>query len=204
MIDKDQIYKITGSQITKIDTKLVTHAVTDLLIGIGENLERDDLQKTPFRTVQMLEEVLSGYYTDPMAIVEGAAIPDDGDQLVIVRDIVFYSMCEHHLLPFMGKVQIAYLPGGNIIGLSRFPKIVDLFAHRLQLQERLTKQIADFIDLLIKPKGVAVFIDGFHLCASMRGVKQQDLRLHTAATIGCFKDDPNLRQQVFQSIYRQV
>ncbi len=202
MIDIEQVYRLTGSSNYHMDKEGITSAIRTILQGIGENLERDDLDKTPERTALMLEEVLSGYFTDPMSIVEGASIPDDGDQMIIARDITFYSMCEHHLLPFMGKVHVAFQPDGHIIGLSRIPKIVDLFAHRLTLQERLTTQIAEFINLLIQPKGVAVFIEGFHLCASMRGVKQQDLRLNTSCMLGFYKGDPLARMEVAQMIAR--
>ena len=200
MIDKKQVYQLTGSSLRQLDKEVIKSAIHTILHGIGENLERDDLNKTPERTAQMLEEVLSGYYTDPMSIVEGASNPDDGEQTVIARDITFYSMCEHHMLPFMGKVHVVFRSDGHIIGLSRIPKIVDLFAHRLTLQERLTMQIAEFINLLIQPKGVAVFIEGFHLCASMRGVKQQDLRLNTSFMLGIYKDDPLARMEVTQII----
>jgi GTP cyclohydrolase I len=154
------------------------------------------------RVARMFAELLAGYSTDPVALVNGAVFEVSYDEMVIVRDIEFYSMCEHHLLPFMGRVHVAYIPSGKVIGLSKIPRIVDMYARRLQVQERMTRQIADFIMDALKPQGVAVVVEGLHLCTMMRGVKKHDARMTTSAMHGAFRANLATRQEFLDNISR--
>src|SRR5450759_1570287 len=176
-------------QDTPIDEEAIRTSVTNLLMAVGENPEREGLQKTPDRVARMYGELLSGYREDPVTLVNDALFEVAYDEMVIVRDIEFYSLCEHHMLPFIGRAHVAYVPNGRVIGLSKIPRIVDMFARRLQVQERLTRQIADFLNELLNPNGVAVVMEALHLCSMMRGVKKHDARMTTSATIGNFRND---------------
>jgi GTP cyclohydrolase I len=187
---------------TEIDKDTIQKATRDVLAAIGENPEREGLLRTPERVSKMYDELLSGYRTDPLSLVNDALFEVDYDEMVIVRDIEFYSMCEHHMLPFIGRAHVAYIPKGRVIGLSKIPRIVDMFARRLQVQERLTRQIADFINELLNPKGVAVVMEALHLCSMMRGVKKHDARMTTSATIGNFRDDMSTRMEFLDNISR--
>ncbi len=150
----------------------------------------------------MYAELLEGYHQDPIGLVNGAVFEVDYPTLVVVRDIEFFSLCEHHLLPFLGRIHVAYLPDMKVIGLSKIPRIVDMFSHRLQVQERMTGQIAEYIDELLKPKGVAVVAEGLHLCATMRGVKKHEARMNTSSMTGVFQLDADLRKEFFENIAR--
>ncbi|MCU0486888.1 MAG: GTP cyclohydrolase I FolE, partial [Anaerolineales bacterium] len=163
-----------------IDLIAVRQATELLLKAVGEDPERDGLQRTPERVARMYAEILSGYREDPVTLVNDAIFEENYDAMIVVRDIEFFSLCEHHLLPFMGRAHVAYLPKGHVLGLSKIPRIVDMFARRLQVQERMTRQIAEFIDEILHPMGVAVVIEGLHLCATMRGVKKRDARMTTS------------------------
>ena len=185
-----------------VDISSTEEALSLLLRAIGERPEREGLKNTPKRVARMYTELLSGYHADPQKIVNGALFNITYDEMVIVRDIEFYSLCEHHLLPFIGRAHIAYMPAGKIIGLSKIPRIVDVFAHRLQVQERLTRQIADLLQKLLEPNGVAVVIEGMHLCTMMRGVKKHDARLTTSAMQGAFRTNPATRQEFLDNISR--
>lgn len=167
----------------------IADAVRTILIHIGEDPQRQGLLKTPERVARAYDELLSGYFVDPIALVNGALFDTDYHDIVLVKDIDFYSLCEHHMLPFFGKVHVAYIPDGQVLGLSKMPRIVDLYARRLQLQERLTHEIADFIRDLLKPRGVAVLVTGQHMCAMMRGVNQSESKMMTQALYGEFQDD---------------
>jgi GTP cyclohydrolase I len=160
------------------------------------------LHDTPERVARMFSELLQGYWIDPGALVNGALFDETYDEMVMVRDIEFYSMCEHHLLPFIGRAHVAYFPRGKVIGLSKIPRIVDMFARRLQVQERMTREIAEFIDNLLNPYGVAVVVEGLHLCATMRGVKKHDARMTTSAMYGAFRKNPATRQEFLENISR--
>jgi GTP cyclohydrolase I len=173
-----------------------------MLSAFGENPMRKGLLRTPERVARMYTELLSGYMVDPNKIVNDALFEVTYDEMVIVRDIEFYSMCEHHLLPFMGRAHVAYLPSGRVIGLSKIPRIVDVFAHRLQVQERMTRQIADFINEALMPKGVAVVVEALHLCTMMRGVKKQNARMTTSAVHGAFRRNLATRQEFLDNISR--
>jgi GTP cyclohydrolase IA len=177
-------------------------AVQQLLLALGEQPEREGLLNTPKRVARMYSELLSGYHADPGKIVNGALFDIQYDQMVIICDIEFYSLCEHHLLPFMGRAHIAYMPAGRIIGLSKIPRIVDVFARRLQVQERMTRQIADLLQQLLEPHGVAVVLEGMHLCTMMRGVKKHDARMTTSALLGTFRTNPASRQEFLDNISR--
>jgi GTP cyclohydrolase I len=205
MVDNkhEAIYQMTGSLTgSDIDQKSVEKAVHQMLVAFGEDTDREGLQRTPERIAQMYSELLSGYRTDPIELVNGAMFEVHYDEMVVVRDIEFYSLCEHHILPFMGRAHVAYLPKGRVIGLSKIPRIVDLFAHRLQLQERMTRQIAEFLDELLDPYGVAVVLEALHLCAMMRGVKKHEARMTTSAMLGFFRTNMNTRQEFLDNISR--
>jgi GTP cyclohydrolase I len=152
----------------------------------------------------MYEELLSGYRTDPVALVNDAIFEVTYDEMVIVRDIEFYSMCEHHMLPFLGRAHVAYMPHNCVIGLSKIPRIVDMFGHRLQVQERMTRQIADFINELLHPSGVAVVVEALHLCSMMRGVKKHDARMTTSAMLGAFRNNMGTRMEFLDNISRSA
>ncbi len=173
----------------------IAEHVRSLLKLLGEDPEREGLQATPHRVARMFAELTSGYRVNPDRLLNNALFTSDYDGMVLVRAMEFYSLCEHHLLPFFGTVHVAYVPDGKIIGLSKIPRIVDMFARRLQVQERLTEQIADFLERVLQPKGVAVAIDAAHLCAIMRGVRKEQARMVTQVVRGVFREDPHLRQE---------
>ncbi len=187
----------------RIDLSAAERAVLDLLVAIGEDPEREGLRRTPLRVARMYTELLSGYSIDPEAMVNQALFNiGDYDQMVIVRDIEFYSLCEHHMLPFVGRVHVAYMPAGKVLGLSKIPRVVDMFARRLQVQERMTRQIADFLTNLLEPSGVAVVAEALHMCSMMRGVKKHDARMTTSAMQGCFRTNIGTRQEFLANISR--
>jgi GTP cyclohydrolase I len=203
IIDQETIYKITETEsAAEIDLDGVEQAIKGLLSAVGEDPNREGLLKTPERVARMYLELLSGYREDPIALVNDAVFDVSYDEMVLVRDIEFYSLCEHHLLPFIGRAHVAYLPNGRIIGLSKIPRVVDLFAHRLQVQERMTRQIAEFIDKLLHPMGVAVVVEGLHLCATMRGVKKHSARMTTSSMFGQFRKSIATRQEFLDNISR--
>jgi GTP cyclohydrolase I len=175
---------------TGIDT-----AVRDILFAIGENPDRQGLVKTPERVARMYEELTAGYNTDPEKLINGALFDVDYNEMVLVKDIEFYSLCEHHMLPFFGKANIAYIPDGKVIGLSKIPRIVEMYARRLQVQERMTSQIANFLNDVLNPRGVAVVVEGSHMCSMMRGVKKSQASMTTSTMLGAFKDDPVIRSE---------
>jgi GTP cyclohydrolase I len=177
-------------------------AMLHFLRALGENPEREGLKNTPRRVARMYAELLSGYRMDPREVVNGALFNITYDEMVIVRDIEFYSLCEHHMLPFLGRAHVAYMPAGKVIGLSKIPRIVDIYARRLQVQERMTRQIADLIHELLEPTGVAVVVEGLHLCMMMRGVKKHDARMTTSAMHGAFRTNPATRQEFLDNIGR--
>jgi GTP cyclohydrolase I len=187
---------------SKIDMNGIQSAVKKILQAVGENPDRDGLKRTPERIARMYAELLSGYQIDPITVVNEALFEVKYDEMVLVRDIEFYSLCEHHLLPFMGRVHVAYIPDGKVLGLSKIPRIVDLYARRLQVQERMTRQIADFIRDLLHPQGVAVVVEALHLCMSMRGVQKHNARLTTSAMHGAFRANLATRQEFLENISR--
>ena len=186
----------------KIDAAEIQAAVKRILQAVGENPDRDGLKHTPERVARMYGELLSGYHSDPIAIVNDAIFEVKYDEMVIVRVIEFFSLCEHHLLPFMGRVHVAYIPRGRVLGLSKIHRIVDLFARRLQVQERMTRQIADLIRDLLEPQGVAVVVEALHLCMMMRGVQKHNARMTTSAMHGAFRSNLATRQEFLENIGR--
>jgi GTP cyclohydrolase I len=191
-----------GSVGGKVDAAKIQEAVTRILQAVGENPDRDGLKRTPERIARMYAELLSGYNADPVAIVNDAIFEVKYDEMVIVRDVEFYSLCEHHILPFMGRVHVAYIPNGKVLGLSKIPRIVDMFARRLQVQERMTRQIADLIRDLLHPQGVAVVVEALHLCMMMRGVQKHNARMTTSAMHGAFRANLATRQEFLENIGR--
>ena len=171
-----------------------------LLVLLGEDPERGGLRGTPQRMARMYGELLAGYETDIETLVNGALFDVDYSEMVVVKDIEYYSLCEHHLLPFFGKAHVAYIPRDRVIGLSKIPRIVEMYARRLQVQERMTQQIATQLDDVLHPQGVAVVMEGTHLCAAMRGVEQRSARMRTSAMLGCFQKNAALRAEFLQQI----
>jgi len=190
------------SPVRDIDASAIEAATLTLLRAIGENPEREGLKNTPQRVARMYPELLAGYHIDPQKLINDAIFNVSYDEMVIVRDIEFYSLCEHHLLPFIGRAHVAYIPNGKVIGLSKIPRIVDMYARRLQVQERMTRQIADFINNLLQPHGVAVVVEGLHLCTMMRGVRKHDTRMTTSAMQGGFRTNSATRQEFLDNISR--
>lgn len=178
--------------------------IKDLLAQVGEDPAREGLQRTPRRVAKAYDYLTSGYRQDIKTLLNGAIFTEKYDEMVIVKDIDFFSMCEHHLLPFYGKAHIAYIPNGKIIGLSKIPRIVEMFSRRLQVQERMTQQIADTLYSVLEPDGVAVVIEGKHLCMMMRGVEKQNSVATTSAMLGSFRDDERTRNEFLKLIIRQI
>ena len=174
--------------------------IKQMLAGLGEDPEREGLLKTPERVEKSLRYLTSGYSENISDIVNGAVFTDDIDEMVIVKQIEFYSMCEHHMLPFYGKAHVAYLPNGKIIGLSKIPRIVDIFARRLQVQERMTAQIAQALQDALNPKGVGVVLEAYHLCMAMRGVEKQASSTTTSKMLGFFRSDERTRAEFLRLI----
>lgn len=185
-----------------IDQKRVQENIIQMLQAFGEDTDREGLQRTPDRVGRMYEELLEGYRTDPIALVNDALFEVEYDEMVIVRDIEFFSLCEHHMLPFIGRVHVAYIPRGRVIGLSKIPRIVDMFSRRLQVQERMTRQVADFINELLHPVGVGVVVEALHMCSMMRGVRKHDARMTTSAMLGGFRTNMATRMEFLDNISR--
>ena len=184
-----------------VDLRAIEGAVRTILRAVGEDPDRPGLVDTPRRVARMYREMFAGLRLDPARHLH-VTFPEEYDEIVLVRDISFTSMCEHHLLPFIGRAHVAYLPKGKVLGLSKIPRLVDMFARRLQVQERMTKQIAEFLDELLHPIGVAVVIEGLHLCTAMRGVKKHDARMTTSAMLGYFRKNIATRQEFLENISR--
>ena len=185
-----------------MDFEAIRKAVLEVIKAVGEDPDREGLINTPDRVSRMYVELLSGYSADPVKIINGALFNVDYDEMVLVRDIEFYSLCEHHMLPFLGRAHVAYLPKGKVIGLSKIPRIVDMYARRLQVQERMTRQIADLIQETLEPQGVAVVVEAVHMCSMMRGVKKHDARMTTSAMHGAFRANLATRQEFLDNISR--
>jgi GTP cyclohydrolase I len=178
----------------------VADAVTAILKAVGEDPQREGLLDTPNRVARAYDELLVGYRVKPADLLNGALFDVTYSEMVVVTDIDFYSLCEHHMLPFVGKAHVAYIPDKKVVGLSKIPRIVEVFARRLQIQERMTRQIAETIDELLNPLGVAVVVDGMHMCMSMRGVKKSNARMRTSALLGTFADNPKTRSEFMDHV----
>src|SRR5579863_6107528 len=176
----------------------------EILSRLGEDPDRDGLLATPSRVEKSMAFLTKGYNEDPTQILHGALFDVDYDEMVIVKDVEMFSLCEHHMLPFFGKVHVAYIPNGKVIGLSKIPRLVEVFARRLQVQERLTKQIADAIQEAIEPQGVGVVIEARHLCMMMRGIEKQHSSTVTSSMLGCFRDEQETRTEFLSLIHNRA
>ena len=174
--------------------------VTTMLKELGEDPGRDGLERTPARVARAMRFLTSGYQKNPRALLNGALFDVTYDEMVIVKDIEFYSLCEHHMLPFFGRIHVAYVPKGRVVGLSKIPRLVEMFARRLQVQERLTTEVAATLEDVLQPKGVAVVAEAIHLCMMMRGVSQQNCSAVTSSMRGEFEGDPKTRAEFMQLI----
>lgn len=184
----------------KIDFAKIEKAVKQILEAVGEDVDREGLKDTPARVARMYGELLAGFKENPKQHVK-SIFTEEHDEIVLLRDIPFYSTCEHHMMPFIGKAHVAYLPAGKVIGISKLARIVDCFARRLQVQERLTTQVADFIMDNLKPKGVAVVLEASHSCVTIRGIKKPGSTMVTSAIRGIFKKDMRTRAEVMSLIH---
>jgi len=183
-----------------VDTERIRKAAKEILLAIGEDTEREGLKKTPERVARMYAELLGGMHEDPKKHIR-SVFTENYDEIVLLRDIPFYSICEHHLMPFIGSAHVAYLPSGMVLGVSKLARIVDCFARRLQTQERLAYQIADFIMNSLKPKGVAVVLEASHSCMTIRGIKKPGSVMVTSALRGIFRRDPKSRNEVMSLMH---
>jgi len=186
----------------QIDEARIERAVKEILSAVGEDLERDGLKDTPARVARMYNELLAGMHEDPVTHLR-SVFNENYDEIVLLRDIPFYSICEHHLMPFIGSAHVAYLPAGRILGVSKLARIVDCFARRLQTQERLTYQIADFLMSNLKPLGVAVVLEAAHSCMTIRGIKKPGSVMVTSAVRGLFRKDPRSRNEIMSLIHNR-
>ena len=182
------------------DQRKIAALVRELIVALGEDPERDGLKKTPARVAKAMTYLTRGYRQDLKAVVNNAHFASGTNHMVILRDIELYSLCEHHMVPFVGKAHVAYIPNGTIVGLSKIPRVVDAYARRLQVQERLTKQIKDCIQKTLNPLGVAVVIEAQHMCMSMRGVQKQNSVTTTSDFTGAFMKDPKTREEFMNII----
>ena len=190
-----------------VETPTLTSAtfedlVKEMLVRLGEDPEREGLLRTPARVHKAFEFLTRGYNEDPEALLKNALFTVTYDEMVIVKDVEVFSLCEHHMLPFFGKVHVAYIPNGKVIGLSKIPRLIEIFSRRLQIQERLTTQIAETIQKVIQPQGVGVVIEARHLCMMMRGVEKQHSAAVTSSMLGCFREEQETRTE-FLSLIRQ-
>jgi GTP cyclohydrolase I len=200
-IPKEMADNFKEGPVLNKDCKIsVANSVLNILQDVGEDTTRDGLRNTPDRVARAYDELLIGYTVDPVALLNNALFDVEYSQMVMVTDIEFYSMCEHHLLPIIGKAHVAYLPDQKVVGLSKIPRVVEAFARRLQVQERMTHQIAELLDELIQPLGVAVVVEATHLCVKMRGIKKANAEMRTSALIGAFQDDPKTRAEFMDHI----
>ena len=189
-----------GALIGAACKQVIADGVTSMLKAVGVGVDAQGTADTPKRVANMYDELLSGYSTDPVELLNGAMFDVEYDEMVVVKDIDFYSLCEHHLLPFYGKAHVGYLPNNKVIGLSKIPRMVEMFARRLQVQERMTQQIALTLDELIQPAGIGVVVEAQHLCAAMRGVRKPNTTMTTSALRGQFKKSPSTREEFFSHV----
>ncbi|HEF4758715.1 TPA: GTP cyclohydrolase I FolE [Pseudomonas putida] len=180
----------------------LSESYREILLGLGENPEREGLRDTPVRAAKAMQYLCHGYEQSIEEIVNGALFASDNDEMVIVDNIELYSLCEHHMLPFIGKAHVAYIPTGKVLGLSKIARLVDMFARRLQIQENLTRQIAEAVQQVTGAAGVAVVIEAQHMCMMMRGVEKQNSTMNTSVMLGAFRESSNTRQEFLQLIGR--
>ena len=198
--EKDKVVKFKR----KFQKEKISNAISEILSGIGEDPQREGLLKTPQRVAKAYEFLTKGYFENPQDVINNAVYEEDVDEMIVVKDIELYSLCEHHLLPFIGKAHVAYLPEKKIIGLSKIARLVEIYARRLQVQERLTNDIAKTLDECLNPKGVAVVIEAAHMCMQMRGVEKQNSKMVTSAMLGAFKTNAATRSEFMNFIKQYV
>lgn len=191
-----------SAETTTLTSASFDELVREMLVRLGEDPTREGLVRTPERVAKAYQFLTKGYQEDPEALLKGALFTVSYDEMVIVKDVEMFSLCEHHMLPFFGKVHVAYIPNGKVIGLSKIPRLIEVFSRRLQIQERLTTQIAETIQEIIEPQGVGVVIEARHLCMMMRGVEKQHSAAVTSSMLGCFRDEEETRSE-FLSLIRQ-
>jgi GTP cyclohydrolase I len=201
-LDIDERLSRDESGLDEKNLDRIANAYRELLDGIGEDLDRDGLRRTPDRAARAMEFLTQGYRQDLEEIINGAVFESTASEIILVKDIELYSLCEHHLLPFIGRAHVAYIPSGKVIGLSKVARIVDVFARRLQIQENLTTQIAESLMRCLEPSGVAVVVEAKHLCMMMRGVEKQNSVMKTSCLLGVFKEDARTRSE-FLSLLRE-
>lgn len=190
-----------STEIPTLTDATLEDLVREMIVRLGEDPEREGLIRTPHRVHKAFEYLTRGYSEDPEALLKGALFTVNYDEMVIVKDVEMFSLCEHHMLPFFGKVHVAYIPNGKVIGLSKIPRLIEIFSRRLQIQERLTTQIAETIQNAIEPQGVGVVIEARHLCMMMRGVEKQHSAAVTSSMLGCFREEQETRTE-FLSLIR--
>ncbi|HUW18032.1 MAG TPA: GTP cyclohydrolase I FolE [Sedimentisphaerales bacterium] len=190
-----------GSENAQVDTERIAKAVREILLAVGEDIEREGIRDTPARVARMYAELLGGMGEDPKQHTR-RVFTENYDEIVLLRDIPFYSICEHHLMPFIGTAHVAYLPAGAVLGVSKLARVVDCFARRLQVQERLTDQIADFLMESLKPRGVAVVLEAAHSCMTIRGIKKPGSVMVTSSLRGIFKRDPKSRSEIMSLMHK--
>ncbi len=198
--DSAHLLNPTDPEFDEIGETRLHDVVAELITGLGEDLTREGLVKTPERVERSLRFLTSGYQARVEDVVNGAMFDSEGSEMVVVKDIEFYSLCEHHMLPFFGKATIAYIPDATILGLSKFARVVDVFARRMQVQERMTSQIADALEKILKPRGLGVITEASHLCMMMRGVEKQGSTTRTSALRGVFREDARTRQEFLEAV----
>ena len=194
-LDVEERFTREGNRLPEKDLDKIAKAYHELLHSIGENVDRQGLRRTPDRAARALEFLTQGYRQDIDQIINDAVFESDASEIILVKDIELYSLCEHHLLPFIGRAHVAYIPNGKVIGLSKVARIVDVFARRLQIQENLTTQIAESLMRCLEPSGVAVVVEAKHLCMMMRGVEKQNSVMKTSCLLGVFKEDARTRSE---------
>jgi GTP cyclohydrolase IA len=204
MKKNDKLYKISDKSLEMINILSMEDLIYGILSKIGEDPSREGLLRTPSRVAKAYEFLTKGYHDNLKKILNEAVFTEKYNQMVVIKDIDFFSMCEHHMLPFYGKCHIAYIPNEKIVGLSKIPRIVEIFARRLQVQERMTQEIAETINTVLKPQGVAVVVEGRHMCMMMRGVEKQNSIATTSAVIGEFHEDAGTRQEFFNLIKNRI
>jgi len=201
LISDEMVANFKDGPVLDAECKIeVANAVAHILKSVGEDLGRDGLRNTPDRVARMYDEILFGYTVDPVKLLNKALFDVDYAEMVVVGDIDFWSMCEHHMLPIFGQAHVAYLPDKKVVGLSKIPRVVEAFARRLQIQERMTRQIAELIDDLVEPQGVGVVVQATHLCVAMRGAKKPNAHMRTTALLGSFLTNEKTRNEFFDSI----
>lgn len=201
-LESDSLLSRFGLDTKPVDEPGVENAVLEMLYAIGENPERQGLVDTPRRVAKAYRELVSGYTTDPVELLNNAVFDIAYDDMVVVSNIEYYSLCEHHMLPFIGHAHVGYLPKDKVVGLSKIPRIVDMFSRRLQVQERLTRQIAEFLVEVLDPRGVAVVMTARHMCSMIRGVMKHDANMTTSAMLGDFRANHDTRNEFLMHVQR--